>query len=566
MRFPTPVFLFASLLIAGSAGAGELAAINDLDFNDLESRYFTLDSKQEVNIEAVAFRTERNDACDAWILDSATREVVWDLDEAERTKRRSKIANYEDKVTLPAGDYELYFATYPASWQNNLNLLGIFKFAFDGNHHWNDLEDYVDDLEIVLSADGGQAGGANRFSRVEALLADGAIVSITGAGDDEETIESFELKRDLEVEIYAIGEARRREIYDGAWLEDLNTGKKVWEFSYRDSRPAGGAKKNRVAHETIDLKAGRYALYYISDDSHSWPRYNMAPPRDPMAWGVTLRPTTAGDLASVEAIDYESPLDRNVIADLTKMRDNHHASHGFTLTDKLSIRIFAIGEGGRREMHDYGWIANAETREVIWEMDGRDTRHAGGDDKNRIYDEIHDFEPGSYVVHYVTDDSHAYGDWNASPPFLKSRYGITLTAVGDGDLLAGVTEYSPKDDPSVLAMIDEVGNREYDSESFTLGEDQDVHIYAVGEGERREMFDYAWIEDERGRTVWEMTYRRTDHAGGAKKNRMFNDTVHLTAGEYELFYTSDGSHSYRHWNASPPRDPQSWGVVVTASN
>jgi hypothetical protein len=565
MRFLMPVILVASLMIAGSAGAGELAVIKDLDLDDIESRFFSLGSRQEVTVEAVAFRTDRSAVSDAWILDSRSREVVWELSEAERTKRRSKIAEYEDKFNLPAGEYELYFATFPASWGNNLNILNVFKLAFDGTHRWHDLDDYVDDLEIVVSADNGTSGGNNRLSRVEQLLTANTIAAIIGTGDDAEQIESFELERDMKVNIYAIGEAKRKETYDGAWLEELSTGKRVWEFRYRDTRPAGGAKKNRVARETLDLEAGRYALYYMTDDSHSWPRFNMAPPRDPMAWGVTIRPADEGDLASVKTIEYESPLDRNVIAQLTRVRDNHHESKGFTLTQPLEIRVFAIGEGGRREMYDYGWISDARTREVIWEMKGRDTKHAGGDDKNRAYDQIHKFEPGSYVVHFVTDGSHSYRDWNASAPFMKSRYGITLTAIGDGDLISSVTEYNPKDDPSILAQINQVGNRDYESERFVLSDDQNIHIYALGEGERREMFDYAWIEDDRGHTVWEMTYRKTDHAGGAKKNRMFNDTVQLDAGEYELFYESDGSHSYRHWNDSPPRDPQSWGVVVSAT-
>jgi hypothetical protein len=66
-----------------------------------------------------------------------------------------------------------------------------------------------------------------------------------------------------------------------------------------------------------------------------------------------------------------------------------------------------------------------------------------------------------------------------------------------------------------------------------------------------------------GRVVWEMTYRMTDHAGGANKNRVFNDTIALEAGEYTVHYESDGSHSFGHWNASPPDDAVNWGVTVT---
>jgi hypothetical protein len=55
----------------------------------------------------------------------------------------------------------------------------------------------------------------------------------------------------------------------------------------------------------------------------------------------------------------------------------------------------------------------------------------------------------------------------------------------------------------------------------------------------------------------------TDHAGGAKKNRVFNDTVHLDKGDYIVYYETDGSHSYEEWNSSPPTDPAAWGVTIS---
>ena len=89
-------------------------------------------------------------------------------------------------------------------------------------------------------------------------------------------------------------------------------------------------------------------------------------------------------------------------------------------------------------------------------------------------------------------------------------------------------------------------------------------LFSLGEGTSGEMHDYAWIEDANtGRTVWEMTYRKTRRAGGARKNRIFDETVYLKAGEYLVFYRSDGSHSFEDWNASPPHDPINWGVTLS---
>jgi hypothetical protein len=91
----------------------------------------------------------------------------------------------------------------------------------------------------------------------------------------------------------------------------------------------------------------------------------------------------------------------------------------------------------------------------------------------------------------------------------------------------------------------------------------DVQVYALGEGVGRDMVDYAWIEVQgTGRVVWEMTYRTSEHAGGARKNRVFDGTINLPAGTYVVHYESDGSHSYEDWNDDPPDDPEAWGVTV----
>ncbi|MDP9323015.1 MAG: hypothetical protein M3P13_05220, partial [Acidobacteriota bacterium] len=62
--------------------------------------------------------------------------------------------------------------------------------------------------------------------------------------------------------------------------------------------------------------------------------------------------------------------------------------------------------------------------------------------------------------------------------------------------------------------------------------------------------------------VWEMTYRITEHAGGAAKNRRFDGTVRLPAGDYVVKYETDESHSFGDWNAAPPDDPEMWGITI----
>ena len=116
----------------------------------------------------------------------------------------------------------------------------------------------------------------------------------------------------------------------------------------------------------------------------------------------------------------------------------------------------------------------------------------------------------------------------------------------------------------LVGGLGRVGDDERKSKHFTLDKETEVHIYALGEGRSGEMFDYGWIEDAKsGRTIWEMTYRMTEPAGGAEKNRRYDGFLTLKPGEYVVHYRSDDSHSFEGWNDDPPSDPFNWGITLS---
>ena len=118
-------------------------------------------------------------------------------------------------------------------------------------------------------------------------------------------------------------------------------------------------------------------------------------------------------------------------------------------------------------------------------------------------------------------------------------------------------------DPAIIAQLVGIRDDADRSQEFTLERETEIRIYALGEGDDDEMYDYAWIADANtGRGIWEMTYRLTDHAGGAQKNRLYNGKITLPAGEYLLRYHADDSHSHGSWNMTPPNDPFSYGVTL----
>ena len=71
-----------------------------------------------------------------WILDGKTREVVWSLLKEENDKffryRDPGKFSFDKEITLPAGDYEVYYAA--GIDQNNVNVnfnLGrTYRFNF----------------------------------------------------------------------------------------------------------------------------------------------------------------------------------------------------------------------------------------------------------------------------------------------------------------------------------------------------------------------------------------------------------------------------------------------------
>src|SRR5262249_16633488 len=148
----------------------------------------------------------------------------------------------------------------------------------------------------------------------------------------------------------------------------------------------------------------------------------------------------------------------------------------------------------------------------------------------RLVDKTIHLDKGAYVVHYVSDDSHSADDWNAAAPADGRHWGITVLGGHEPLDRTAIGPYGERADPPVDAALPEGGDDENVRKRFTLDRETDVRIYALGEASSRRMVDYGWIEDAKtGRTVWEMSYRATEPAGGASKNRRFDGTIRLPA-------------------------------------
>jgi hypothetical protein len=541
-----------------------LADIRDVREFEVKSNGFVLDSPQRISIHAVVANNRfRGIASSAWILNSDTREVVWKLRQSQQRSRNRSLADYDDALELPKGKYEAYFASYLEPGDNVEDFGDFIDFlagrVFGGSRRSRDYRD----LSLTIQGQG-QRVADDGVDRWHEQLRTNAIVSLTGLWDDRYEQRGFSLDRPADVTVYAVGEGRDEDLFDYGWIINTRTGARVWEMTDRNSRHAGGASKNRFIRETLKLPAGQYAAFFVTDGSHSTRDWNAAPPYDPDFWGMTIWLNDDGTKKYVKSYEYTPPGEKNVVVSLSRIGDHSSITKSFTLKKAMDIRVLAIGEGSSSDMADYGWITDGIARRRVWTMDYDETVHAGGDRKNRMIDKIIRLDKGTYSVHFVTDDSHSYRDWNSAPPYDPEHWGITLYTVGESFNQNDVVPVDEIRDPSALASITRVGNDDRRRQEFSLSQKSEIRIYALGEASGREMADYAWIEDaSSGEVVWEMRYRGTEHAGGAKKNRLFDGTTTLPAGKYLLFYESDDSHAYGDWNDTPPDDPENWGVTVS---
>ncbi|WP_139793957.1 hypothetical protein [Reichenbachiella faecimaris] len=506
-----------------------------------------------------------------WIIDADSREVVWHLFDFMKHEDVDDVDGpfeFDSKVNLKEGNYELYFAGMYDSRSWNRDRDNDWHFSGLGDTmDWlfgsRDRESYrrsaQDDLFIKLDASGIKAADAKQFLDNKTK---NAVVSLVKTRDNERYSEGFTLTGSTELQVYALGEGRDGEMFDYAWIIDANTRERVFEMDNRDARFAGGARKNLMVNEKISLPAGSYLVNYSSDDSHSFEKWNALPPDDIQFWGVTLW-ADASNQKNVVA--YQEPKTLKPLVALTKARDDEMLAKGITIKKSMDVRIYCLGEiTGGDDMADFGWIVDASTRQRVWRMKPYKARHGGGADKNRYVEEVITLDPGDYIVYYATDDSHAYGDWNSSQPYEPEMWGITVWATNESDI-KNVVPFHPEEykNKNELAVITMVGDRALVKKTFSINTDTKVRVIGLGEGSGGEMYDYGFIKNmDTGKIVWEMDYRNSEHGGGARKNREFNETFVLEKGTYRVYFETDGSHSYRRWNDDPPNDQESWGITV----
>jgi hypothetical protein len=348
-----------------------------------------------------------------WIINNGDRSRVAQMkwSECEYAGGTTKNVVCRRDVSLPKGEYTVYYVT------DNSHSMADWNCAPP-----NDPLNYG--FTLVAKSERDKAN----FKTIDFKEDAGVVfVKLTKVGDSEARSEAFTLKQDTKVRVYALGERdnNARQMADYALILDARTRARVWKMEADATIHAGGASKNRLVDEVITLPKGSYIVQYNTDDSHAHNDWNSDPPYDQEHYGVTL--SLVGEKADRSIVGkYTDPRETGIIAQFIRVRDDEKKDVNFKLDKRTKIRVYALGEGVNREMADWGWITDAKSGTSVWEMTYSMTSHAGGARKNRMVNTTIILDKGSYTLHYETDDSHAFGDWNSDPPEDAEYWGITL--------------------------------------------------------------------------------------------------------------------------------------------
>lgn len=542
--------------------------------DEIYSSGFTLTSDSELKIQAKVL-TDKFTVGDyqydfsgnLWIISAETGALIWTPKRTTFSDIKN-LSNLDTIIQLPKGNYEVYLSTYLIMVYNvektDRNLGGKWDKLMDKMFNFKDMvriqvpKQLPDVKEWFVEI---KSSNLKPEAVASVRNFNNEFIAIKDATVNSAYRKPFMVTKSVKLRIIGQGEGNNFSMSDYGQIKNLNTRETIWKMTFDNTSEAGGSPKNRRVDEALTLDPGDYELRYFTDDSHNYGNWNTAPPYDPQFWGVAI---ILIDQNSKQYIKDLTEVEQPVVINFSKVGDSQVLKQTFRVKKDVKLNIYALGEVSySRKMADYGWIEDLDTHERVWEMSYWNSEHAGGSTKNRVSDEIITIKPGTYLACYVTDDSHAYNDWNDAKPYSPADWGMKISYVGTEDLNKYLELFNGNENDKMLADLTPLGNYADAKKEFKLNKPTRVNIIAIGEGDSDGMYDYGWIENkETGDIIWEMTYKKTQNAGGASKNRKVDQTIMLDKGTYIVHFKTDGSHSFPNWNSSPPDDPINWGIRV----
>ncbi|RJP75548.1 MAG: hypothetical protein C4524_11700 [Candidatus Zixiibacteriota bacterium] len=274
---------------------------------------------------------------------------------------------------------------------------------------------------FLSQADGSAGILTGAMARLgQSLNGGGKIVDFHQVGGNQLRVQAFRLPRQAKIRLKAQGELFQALNLDYAWIENLNHHRWVWGMNWNNTKPAGGADKNRKYEESLTLPPGDYAVYFRSNHYHHFGNWNSSPPKKPAEWGIQVR------------CDEAQPLNYSVrkVVDMTQVHNKKILKQSLKVPVRTRFWVYSLGEYDSRGMFDHAWIEDALTYQMVWESNPGNSSYAGGAQKNQVFQDYVTLNPGTYNVCYRTDVSHSWEGWNANAPVDAPGWGIQMWALG----------------------------------------------------------------------------------------------------------------------------------------
>lgn len=395
-----------------------------------ESGEYVFEASQPVSVRLYAVGEIDDEQMDyGWIEDAATGRRIWEmrLDNTQPAGGWDVNRLFDGSVELPAGMYRAAFETDPR--QNYHDWVGNPPYDPAG---WG-ITMYTETPEAVA-----------RFDPWSDLT---PFVKIDRVGDDERRSVQFRVNEPVQIAALGLGEIGEAGRYDYGWITNNQTQTRIWEMTAERALPAGGHNNGREL-ALLSLEPGSYTVTFETDDSHSYSSWRHGEPEHPERWGVSLFAvspdvdSTAIDILEKTREDLSEsgrpemqqppaapnlpPIPGEVVVDLTRLGNEQRVSRTFSVSEPELLQLRGVGEISLSSRYDYGWIEDADSGEIVWEMTWQNTIPAGGDDRNRMFDGTLSLGEGEYVAHFRTDFSHAYGDFADESPRSPQAWGLLI--------------------------------------------------------------------------------------------------------------------------------------------
>ncbi|MFZ0453229.1 MAG: two-component regulator propeller domain-containing protein [Ignavibacteriaceae bacterium] len=144
---------------------------------------------------------------------------------------------------------------------------------------------------------------SNLLNFIASAAAGNPLAGLTKVGDYQNLKKDFSLQKKTDVLIVSVGEGLSSPgMVDYGWLQN-SKGDSIWTAKdYLKSFYLSGDFKNRIHVGLLSLKKDNYVLRYISDDSHSYGKWNAEAPIDSALWGIQVFDLSGSNVNNLKSL------------------------------------------------------------------------------------------------------------------------------------------------------------------------------------------------------------------------------------------------------------------------